>query len=218
MAIKVLLADDHQVFRQALRSAMEREQDLDVVGEADDGLQAVKLARELEPHVVVMDIHMPALNGNDAARRIAGQPGRTRVLMLSMSAQRQYVRAALAAGAAGFLQKSCSMEELITAIRQIAAGNSYLGPEVAGTVMDLARGGDASVESAGGLDCLSPREREVLQMVAEGGSNRAIAQRLHVSEATVDTHRRNLMRKLGVRGVAELTRLAIREGLIPLEP
>jgi DNA-binding NarL/FixJ family response regulator len=216
MAVRILLADDHQVVRQALRAALEAGESLEVVAEAEDGRQAVDLARELAPDVVVMDIHMPGLNGTEAARRIAREVKGARVLMLSMSADKQYVRAALDAGAAGFLKKSCSMDELVKAIGQVAAGYSYLDPQVAATVMDLARR-DPREPEAGRLAVLSSREREVLQLVAEGHSNQGIAEQLHLSEATVDTHRRNLMRKLGVRGVAELTRLAIREGLVSLD-
>ena len=215
MPISVVLADDHQVVRQALRTAMERETLLTVLGEADDGRQAVRMAVDLRPDVVLMDIHMPGLNGTEATRQIKEQAPGVKVLVLSMHAQKQYVMAALQAGADGFLRKSCSMEELLNAIRQTARGGSYISPEVAGTVMELVR---QPRPSAGrGLALLTPREREIVQMVAEGNSTREIAGQIHLSQATVETHRRNIMRKLGLKGVAELTRFAVREGLVSLD-
>jgi DNA-binding NarL/FixJ family response regulator len=210
------LADDHKVVRQALRTAMEREASLTVAGEADDGRQAVKMALDLKPDVVLMDIHMPGLNGTEATRQIKEQAPKVKVVVLSMYSQKQYVMAALQAGADGFLRKSCSMEELLTAIGQAAKGGSYISPEVAGTVMELVRQPQPLAEE-GGLALLTPREREIVQMVAEGSSTKEIAGQIHLSEATVDTHRRNIMRKLGLKGVAELTRFAIREGLVSLD-
>lgn len=213
MKIRLILADDHQVVRQGLRAALEREPELEVVAEADNGRQAVELCREHRPDVVLMDARMPELNGTEATKRIMADNPSARVLALSMITSQPYVLRMLEAGARGFLPKNCGLDELVTAIRTVAAGNSYLSAEVTGLVIDAMKSngkGDALQE-------LTNREREVLQMVAEGSSNREISQRLGVSETTVDTHRRNLMRKLDLHNVAELTKFAVREGITALE-
>ena len=214
MKIRVLLADDHQIVRESLKTAMEREGSVQVVGEAEDGRRAVAMAQELKPQVVLMDIHMPGLNGTEATRQIKEQNPEIKVLVLSMYAQKQYVMAVLKAGASGFLQKNCSLKELLEAVVQVAGGKSYLSPEVAGLVIDQAVCAEAAASDP---PALSPRERQVVQLVAEGHSNRIIADEMHISESTVDTHRRNIMRKLGLKGVAELTKYAVREGIVSLE-
>ena len=216
MKTRVLLADDHQIVRESLRSAMEREGSVQVVGEAENGRLAVDMALELAPEVVLMDIHMPGLNGTEATRQIKAQNPGIKVLILSMYSQKQYVMAVLKAGASGFLQKNCSLAELLEAIAQVANGKSYLSPEVAGLVIDQAvkAGVAPGVEDAPEL---SPRERQVVQLVAEGHSGKSIAEQMHISESTVDTHRRNIMLKLGLKGVAELTKYAVREGIVSLE-
>ena len=213
MKITLLLADDHRVLRSSLRTALEQDPDFTVVAEADNGRQAVELTRRLRPRVVLMDLRMPELNGTEATRRIAAGNPETKVVVLSMVVGKPYVMDALAAGASGFLPKNCEMDELKTAIRQVASGRSYLSPAVTGDVLEALK----QVQEPRPADQLTPREREVVQMAAEGLSNREIAARLGISDSTAETHRRNLMRKLGLRNVSELTKFALREGLASLD-
>jgi two-component system, NarL family, response regulator NreC len=216
MSIKVLLADDHRVFREGLRALLERSPDFRVVGEAESGRTAVRLARELGPDVIVMDISMPDLNGIDAARQIAGRMPHTRIVALSMHSDRRFVTEMLKAGARGYLLKDCTCDELILAIRTAAAGKTYLSPAVADEVVKAYL--DQSPESAGDSDAsaLTDRQREVLQLLAEGRTTRQIALHLHVSIKTVETHRHQIMDKLNIHSIAELTKYAVREGLTSL--
>jgi len=214
MSIRILLADDHRLMREGLRSLLEREPDMQVVAEAHDGRSALKLTGELAPSVVVMDVAMPDLNGAEATRRLCRQYPGVRVVALSMHADRRHVAHMLDAGASAYVLKDCAFEELATAIRTAADGHVYLSPRAAGVVVrNFVRGGGASP----GVGRLTPREREVLQLLAEGNSTKQIALTLGVSVKTVETHRRNVMRKLGVRSVAELTKYALREGLTSLD-
>ncbi|HLL87931.1 MAG TPA: response regulator transcription factor, partial [Tepidisphaeraceae bacterium] len=220
--IRVLLADDHHLLRQGLRALIAGEQGMTVVGEADDGRAAVAMATELDPDIVVMDVSMPDLNGVDATMQMRRQGVRARVIGLSMHNDRQRVQAMLAAGASGYLVKDCVFDELATAVRAVAAGQTYVSPRVAGGVVDaavgngVAPGGGARVLSSP-VRALSPREREVLQLMAEGRATKEIASDLKVSVKTVETHRRQLMEKLNLFSVAELTKYAVREGLTTLE-
>ncbi len=217
MTTKILLADDHRIVREGLRSLFEKESDLLVVGEAQNGREAVRLATQLRPEVVVMDLSMPELNGIEAIRQILAKLPRTKVLALSMHSNKRFVVEALRAGAAGFLLKDSAFEELVRALRIVLENRSYLSPEVTGAVIDdVAHRVPAGPESA--VLRLSDREREVLQLLAEGRSTREIAERLHVSGKTVDTHRQHIMKKLDLHSVAELTKYAIREGLTSIEP
>jgi DNA-binding NarL/FixJ family response regulator len=216
MPLKVLLADDHDLIREGLRALLENEPDLVVVGEADNGRDAVRLARDLQPNVIVMDIAMPDLNGIDATTQVVAQAPRTRIIALSMHSDRRFVAAALKAGAAGYLLKNCAFAELADAIRTVAANQTYLSPRIAGVVVDdyvsrLPVAADASGPA------LTPREREVLQLLAEGKATKQIAAALHASVSTIETHRRHIMNKLGLHSVAELTKYAIREGLTTSE-
>lgn len=216
MSIHILLADDHSVFRHGLRVALEKEPELKVVAEADNGHQAVDMALEQTPDVVAMDIHMPDLNGIEAARRIKTAQPQVKVLALSMYSNRRYVLDMLAAGASGYILKNSTFPELVSAIRALAAGKTYLCADVAGLVVDLAMNPDADRDT-GPLALLSSREREIAQMVAEGNTNKVIAGHLCVAESTVETHRRQIMKKLDLKNLPQLVKFAIREGLISLD-
>lgn len=217
MSIRILLADDHQLFRSGLRSLIEQESDMEVVAEAADGLQTVRLAEEHRPDVVVMDITMPGLNGVEATACVCSRVNGVRVIALSMHSDRRYVAGMLKAGACGYLLKDCAYEELVKAILASMAGQTYLSPAVAGAVVDhYVRQPLGGVARA--VAILSPREREVLQLLAEGHNVKEIGSRLHVSPKTVETHRRNIMEKLSLHSLPELTKFAIREGLTTLEP
>jgi len=216
MTIRVLLADDHNIVREGLRSLLEKEPDIEVVAMADNGRTAVRLAGELKPDVAVLDIAMPEMNGIEATRRINRVNPEIRVLTLSMHSARRFVTEALSAGSKGYLLKDCASEELVRAIRTIAADETYLSPKVAGLIVkDYLKHSPDSAPSA--ESCLTIREREVLQLIAEGESTKEIAFKLGVSIKTVETHRQQIMKKLNLNGVADLTRYAIREGLTPLD-
>lgn len=220
--IKVLLADDHKIVREGLRSLLEEESDLQVVGEASDGREAVQLAGESGPDVVVMDVGMPHLNGIEATRQILRRPDHPRVIALSMHSDRRFMTEMLRAGASGYLLKDAASEELIGAIRTVAEGKVYLSPQIADVMVDdyvRRLPGDAagSIGAPGVFVTLTPREREVLQLMAEGLATKQVAAALHVSIKTVETHRRQIMEKLQLYSVAELTKYAIREGLTSVE-
>lgn len=214
MSVTVLLADDHRILREGLRSLLEQQPDIRVVGEAGDGRAAVRLAKELSPDLVIMDIGMSGLNGVEATRQIREALPQTRVLALSMHSDRRYVRSMLTAGATGYLLKDSAAEELVQALRSLILGRAYLSPGITGVVLDEYLHADAMSQAA---DPLSLREREVLQLLAEGRSTSQIAAGLHVSVKTIETHRKRIMDKLGLHSIAELTRYAIREGITPLE-
>jgi len=230
--MKVLLADDHRIVREGLRSLLEAQDDMQVVGEADNGRLALEMAAEHEPDVVVMDVAMPQLNGIEATRRLMNDQPDTKVVALSMHSDRRYVSEALKAGASAYLLKDGAFEELVSAIRAVVANKVYLSPRVAGVVVDDyvrrlpgdrsdGHGNGGSSEAGGdfsnAFQKLTAREREVLQLMAEGFATKEIATRLHVSVKTVETHRRQLMEKLQLYSVAEVTKYAIREGLTSLE-
>ncbi len=211
---RVLLADDHKILRQGLRTLLEQEKDIQIVGEADNGRSSVKLTGELAPDVVIMDVAMPDLNGIDATRRIAKAEPRTRVLALSMHSDGRYVKGMLQAGARGYILKDCAAEELTHAIRTVMAGRIYVSPGVTGTIVnDYVRQLTAADEPT----TLTRREREVLQLLAEGGSTANIAAGLHLSVKTIEPHRKRIMDKLGLRSIAELTKYAIREGITTVD-
>ena len=212
--IRILLADDHQLMRSGLRLLIEQQADLTVVGEAADGREAVALAKSLRPDVAVMDISMPNLNGIEAAHQITQSHAELAVIVLSMHPDESYVLRALKAGAKGYLLKDSAESDLITAVRAVARGKSFFSPAVSKVLLDdyirkLKRSG---AEDA--YDLLTPREREVLQLVAEGKSNKEVANLLNLSVYTVETHRANIMQKLSLKGVPELTLYAVRKGII----
>jgi len=216
MTTRVLLADDHRILRQGLRSLLSAQEDFEIIGEADDGRSAVEMAERLAPHVIVMDIGMPDLNGIDATRQIIARMPSVRVIALSAYADRRLIAEVLKAGASGYLLKESAFEELAEAIRTAAARKVYLSPKIAAELVEdyvrMSKDPGPSV-----FESLSPREREVLQLIAEGHSTKEVARTLKVSVKTVETHRRQLMNKLELFSVAELTRYAIREGLVSLE-
>jgi len=215
-SIKILLADDHKITRDGLRALLEQQANMNVVGEAENGREAVRLAMDLAPDVVVMDISMPELNGIEATRQIRGVLPDTKVIALSMYADRRYVVGMLKAGVSGYLLKNCAFDELVSAIEAVTHNESFLSPRIADTVMkDYTH--ILEQDETAGVSALSAREREVLQLVAEGLSTRQIAERIHVSVKTVETHRQQIMKKLNAKSVAELTKIALREGLTALD-
>jgi len=215
MSIRIILADDHKIVRNGLRSLIEKEGDMEVVAEAEDGRTAVQLAVQLSPQVVLMDIAMPGLNGIEATRQIIAAAPQIKVIALSMHAEKRYIMEMLKAGASGYLLKDSAFEELAGAIRTALKNKTYLSPPVSeiviGDYVQQLQKSNGSVFSV-----LAAREREVLQLLAEGSSTAKIADQLHVSVKTVETHRQHIMEKLNIRSVAELTKYAIREGLTSL--
>lgn len=213
--ITVLLADDHTVVRQGLRALLQSEKDIEIVGEAETGRQAVRLARSLKPDVVVMDIAMPQLNGLEATRQINKETPSSRVLILSSYSDDEYLHHSTEVGAAGYLLKQAALTHVITAIREVKRGNAFFSPTIAKRLVDhyretLVRG----VPVRKRTDLLTSREAEVLQLVAEGQGNKQIAADLGISVKTVERHRQGLMNKLNIHDVAGLTRYAISKGII----
>lgn len=214
MVTRILLVDDHELMREGLRSILEREDGVQIVGEASSGREAVVLSRTLEPDVVVMDVGMKDLNGIDATRQIRTELPKVQVIALSSHSDRRYVSAMLEAGACGYLLKANASSDLRKALKASRQGKSYLCAEVTKGVVDASLHGPRSgVEPS----LLSEREREVLQLLAEGLSSPQIGKRLYIATVTVETHRRSIMRKLDLHSVADLTKWAISEGLTELE-
>jgi DNA-binding NarL/FixJ family response regulator len=214
-AIRILLADDHTLVRAGIRGLLSGLPGIEVVGEAGDGTEALRLTEELQPDVVLLDVGMPGLNGLEAASRIATFDSATRVIILSMHTSEEYVLRAMRAGCAGYLLKGSAVAELEIAVRAVARGETYLSPAVSKSVVDdyvLRTGGAADP-----LEALSPRQREVLQLVAEGHTSKEIARRLKVSPKTVEAHRGQVMERLRVHDLAGLVRFAIRVGLVNSE-
>jgi DNA-binding NarL/FixJ family response regulator len=211
----ILLVDDHKIMRQGLRSLLSGQPGMSVIAEAENGRKAVELAKETRPDIVIMDVTMPDMNGIEATHQVKVSVPATKVIALSIHTDRRYVLQMFRAGASGYLLKDCAFEELTRAIRAVSNGQAYLSPGIAGTVVgEFLRG----LESNGSarVPSLSAREREVLQLLAEGRSTKEIASALKVSAKTVETHRRRVMIKLQMNSVAELTKYAIREGLTTL--
>ena len=214
MTIHVILADDHQVLRESLAAVLERDQGIRVIGQAENGRQVVRLARQLNPDIVLLDIHMPELNGVEAARQITIDLPRIQIIMLSMYATKEHIFQAFQAGARGYLLKETSVTEVIDAIKEVAQGRRYISQALTDTVIDeyfLHRQSSAAIRP---LDMLSDRERQILQLVAEGHSSKEIAAMLHLAISTVSTYRSRLMKKLGVEDLAELIRFALEHGVI----
>jgi DNA-binding NarL/FixJ family response regulator len=216
MSIRILLADDHRIMREGLRSLIENEPDMKVVAEAADGRTTVQLAEEVSPDVAVVDITMPELNGIEASSQIISRSPQTKVLALSMHSDEHFVTGMLRAGASGYLLKDCAAEELCRAIRSLVANETHLSPKIASIVIQDYRRGLSEARPSRGKQ-LTSREREVLQLVAEGETSKRIAERLHVSVKTVDAHRQQIMDKLDIRTVAGLTKYAIRKGITSIQ-
>ena len=212
MGIKVLIADDHQLIRQGLCSMLEKEKDIRVVAQAGNGREAVRLVDKLNPDVVILDINMPDLNGIDAAKQISNQHSDVKIIALSIHSSRRFVIGMLKAGAMAYLVKQCAYEELANAIRTVADNKSYLSPQIHDVVVSDYAANFKDEDSFSSV--LTLREREVFQLVVEGVKSKDIADRLFVSVKTVSSHRRQIMKKLNIKSVADLTRLAISEGLI----
>jgi two-component system, NarL family, response regulator NreC len=210
--IRVLLVDDHTVVRQGLRRVLENDPEIEIVGEVGDGRVAIDAARRLAPAVAVVDISLPSLNGIEVTRQLAKVAPDTKVLILSMHADDGYVRQSLKAGAKGYLLKDADDQDLIKAVRALNAGGSCFSPAVSKILLDdyVQESRDAADE----LNLLSDREREVLQLIAEGKSNKEVAQLLHIAVSTVDSHRKHLMEKLDLHNTAAIVRFAVRKGLI----
>lgn len=212
---RVLLAEDHTIVRKGLRSLLDKETGIEVVGEAEDGREAIVKAEELHPDVVVMDIAMPGLNGLEATRQIKKRFSDIKIIILTMHANEEYILQSLKAGASGYLIKKAAPAELISAINAVHKGHSFLSPSISRMVIDeyIRRSKEIS-EGEEGFERLTVREREVLQLIAEGRKTREIAELLYISIKTVETHRAHIMNKLDIHSTAELTQYAIRKGII----
>jgi DNA-binding NarL/FixJ family response regulator len=215
MSIRILLADDHGIIRQGLRSLLEKEPDMQVIAEAEDGRKAIELVNECSPDIVIMDITMPNLNGFEATRQITAESSKIKVIALSIHSNRRFVADMLKAGASAYILKECLSDELVQAIRTVSSGGRYLSPRITDVVIDdyvkrLSTGSESRVAA------LTGRERQVLQLLAEGKSTKQIALDLHVSSKTVEANRRRIMEKLDIHSIAELTKYAVREGLTSL--
>ena len=213
--IKVILADDHTVVRQGLRVLLQAEEDIEIMGEAENGRQAVQMVKKFLPDVVVMDIAMPVLNGLEATRQITRAVPATKVLILSSYSDDEYVQQLTEAGAAGYLVKQTAANDLLKAIREAYRGNAYFSPSIAKRLRDRCRDAFTGRQPARRrADYLTTREAEVLQLIAEGRANKQIASELYISIKTVEKHRQQVMNKLGIHDVAGLTRHAIAKGII----
>ena len=216
MTIKIILADDHQIVRQGLRTLLDAEPDMKIVGEADNGRKTMGLAHELAPDVIIMDISMPDLNGIDATRQILLKSPEVKIIALSMHSDSLFVMNMFKSGALGYLLKDCALEELVKAIRTVMRQKTYISPGLSDILIkDFANHWGGAPVSA--YVVLTAREREVLQLMAEGKTTMQIAGSLKVSSKTVEAHRKQIMNKLGLHSVAELTKYAIRQGLTSLD-
>jgi len=214
--INIILADDHHIVRQGLRSLLESEQHFRLVGEAGDGLDAVRLANKLKPDVLITDLMMPGLNGLEVTRQVTKSLPQTKVIILSMYTDDAYVLESLKNGASGYVLKGSQASDLIHAVREVASGRRYLSPPLSERALELYASRVESVPDDP-FDLLTTREREVLQLVAEGRTSAEIAGQLFISPRTAEGHRANLMRKLGLQNHAELVRYALKRGILPLD-
>jgi two-component system, NarL family, response regulator NreC len=214
---RILLADDHRVVREGFRALLESEPDFEIVAETGDGLDAVRLVEQHKPHVLVVDLMMPGLNGLEVARQITQRVARTRIVVLSMHANEAYVLEALKNGASAYVLKDASAAELVRAVREALAGRRYLSPPLSEPAIESYIQRAKTSDSLDLYDTLTNREREVFQLAAEGHTNNEIASRLFISPRTVETHRANVMHKLGLRSQTDLVRYALQRGILPME-
>ena len=214
MTIRILLADDHAVVREGLRTMLEREPGLDIIGVAENGRAAVRLAAEQKPDIVIMDIGMPGMNGIEATRQIIRDTAGCKIICLSMHSERKFVGAMLDAGASAYVLKNDAPRQLVSAIQNVMAGRTYLSPSIAKDVIRPIARNPATKPDA--YATLSDREREVLQLISEGNSTKKIATKLFLSDKTISSHREHIMAKLNLHSVADLTRYALREGISEL--
>lgn len=217
MLTKVLIADHHKIFREALIDLLQKQPDLKVIGEADNGQQAVKLTNELMPDIIIMEVAMPNLNGIEATRQITSAHAKIKILVLSMLSDKKIMTQMLEAGASGYILKDCSFKELIDAMQTILSGQTFLTPDVMEMFIQDYKYHLSIHQNLTHIPSLSPREREVLQLLAEGNKTREIAVNLCISMKTVETHRKQIMDKLNIHSIANLTKFAIREGMTELE-
>ncbi|MCE5250020.1 response regulator transcription factor [bacterium] len=214
MKISILLADDHKILRDGIRALLEKEPDFDVVGEADSGRTAIEMACKLKPDVIIMDIGMPDMNGIEATKEILSGVPSIRVLALSMYADKRFIVEMLDAGATGYLVKDCTLDEMLSAVRSVASNQKYIAQKL------LVNFIDDYMKNTGNSDMLktrlTPREREVLRLIAQGKNTKEISSALHISVKTVDTHRQHVMNKLNIHNPVDLTKYAIRTGLISI--
>jgi two-component system response regulator NreC len=214
--VKLLVADDHKIFRQGIKKLLEEESDMSVVGEAADGREAVKKATELKPDVILMDIAMANLNGLEATKQIKKVLPSIRVIMLTMHKNEEYILQSFQAGASGFILKEGAVEELVSAIRSIHQDKSFLSPTISKTLIDAYLRKMETGKTETPFDLLTDREREVLQLIAEGYTNREVAKALFISVKTVEAHRAHIMQKLNIHDIAKLVKYAIQKGLVDL--
>jgi two-component system response regulator NreC len=214
--IRLLVADDHKIFRQGITKLLEQEPDLQVVGEAADGREAVKKATELKPDLVLMDIAMANLNGLEATRQIKKVLPETKIIMVTMHKNEEYILQSFQAGASGYILKEGAVEELVNAIRSIHQDKSFLSPTISKTLIDAYLRKMETGKTETPFDLLTDREREVLQLIAEGYTNREVAKSLFISVKTVEAHRAHIMQKLNIHDVAKLVKYAIQKGLVDL--
>ncbi len=212
----IVLADDHHIVRQGLRALLEVEADFNIVAEAGDGLEALQLVEQLSPNVLVLDLMMPGLNGLEVTRQLSKHSPRTSIVILSMYANEAYVLEALANGAAAYVLKDSHSADLVHAVREAASGRRYLSPPLSDRAIEVYQA-KAKAATLDRYETLTTREREVLQLIAEGHTNTDIASRLGISARTVETHRSNLMHKLVLHTQADVIRYALRRGIIPME-
>ena len=215
MSIRIILVDDHEMVRRGLITVLQEQEDLEIVGEAGDGLTAIRLAEELKPDLMVLDVEMPGLDGIETARQILRISPNSKILALSIHKEQDYVTAMFSVGASGYILKESALDELVEAIRTVDAGQKYISSKLVDIVL-TSLGGTMPSAYESKLSQLTPREIEVLKLIAEGNITKEIAHLLHVSPKTVDAHRQQIMKKLDIHTIADLTRLAIREGLIAL--
>jgi DNA-binding NarL/FixJ family response regulator len=217
MTIRLLLADDHQLMREGLKAMVEKEEDMLCVGEAEDGFSTIAMAEKTNPHVIIMDVAMPDLNGIEASRRILELNPNIKIIALSGHQNKEFVRQMLEVGASAYILKTRAYEEFTRAVREVMADRKYLSPDIARGVVDEYVELAAASDTDSAFILLTDREREVLQLLSEGSSTKEMADRLGISVKTVETHRRNIMDKLDLHSVAELTKYAISEGITTLD-